>query len=244
MSAAVERSPKSAMVLAAGLGTRMRPVSDHLPKPLIEVAGRSLLDHAIDRLAEAGVERVVVNLHYKGEMIAERIAGRTRPKIELSREEALLETGGGVKRALPLLDEWFFVVNGDVLWLDGVAGALTRLARTFDPKTMDAALLLQRTTTAIGYEGLGDYFLDPLGVPRRRGEREVAPYIFAGIQILHRRLFAGVDDHIFSLKRLYDRAEDAGRLAAIVHDGEWFHVGTPQGLDATHARLAELRVER
>ena len=244
MSTGVERSPKSAMVLAAGLGTRMRPVSDHLPKPLIEVAGRTLLDHAIDRLADAGVDRVVVNLHYKGEMIAARLAGRTSPKIELSREEILLETGGGVKRALPLLGKWFLVLNGDVLWLDGVAGALTRLARTFDPKTMDAALLLQRTTTAIGYEGLGDYFLDPLGAPRRRGEREVAPYIFAGIQILHRRLFAGVEDKVFSLKRLYDRAEDAGRLAAIVHDGEWFHVGTPQGLDATHARLAELRVQR
>jgi MurNAc alpha-1-phosphate uridylyltransferase len=244
MTARVFVAPKSAMVLAAGLGTRMRPVTDHLPKPLIEVAGQTLLDHMIDRLADAGIERIVVNLHYKGEMIAERLARRAAPRIELSREERLLETGGGVKRALPLLDDSFFVLNSDILWLDGFSSALDRLARAFDSRTMDAVLLLQRTTTATGYEGIGDYFLDPLGVPRRRGEREVAPYIFAGIQILHRRLFAGVDDEVFSLKRLYDWAEDAGRLGAVVHDGEWFHVGTPQGLDATRARLAELRVER
>jgi MurNAc alpha-1-phosphate uridylyltransferase len=231
------------MVLAAGLGKRLRPVTEHLPKPLVEVAGRALLDHAIDRLAAAGVERVVVNLHYKGEMIAAHLAGRARPRIEFSREATLLETGGGVKNALPLLDDAFFAVNGDILWLDGLAPALSRLAAAFDPEKMDAILLLQRTITATGYEGRGDYFLDPLGLPTRRAEREVAPYIFAGVQVLHRRLFAGVEDTVFSLKRLYDRAEDAGRLAAIVHDGEWFHVGTPQGLEATRARLAELRQE-
>ncbi len=236
--------PKSAMVLAAGLGTRMRPITDQLPKPLIEIGGRTLLDHIIDRLAATGVERVVVNLHYKGDMIAARLAQRDHPRIELSREETLLETGGGVKHALKLLDDAFFVVNGDILWLDGFAAALVRLARAFNPKKMDAALLLQRTTSAIGYDGIGDYFLDPFGVPRRRREREVAPYIFAGIQILHRRLFAGIDDTVFSLKRLYDRAEDAARLGAIVHDGEWFHVGTPEGLETTRARLAELRTER
>ena len=236
--------PKTAMVLAAGLGTRLRPVTDHLPKPLIEVAGQTLLDHAIDRLAAAGVERVVVNLHYKSEMIAAQLARRSRPRIELSREETLLETGGGVKRALPLLGDFFFVVNGDILWLDGLTPTLRRLADAFKPKKMDAVLLLQRTVTAIGYEGRGDYFLDPAGIPRRRGEREIAPYIFAGIQILHRRMFDGVDDTVFSLKRLYDRAEDAGRLAAIVHDGEWFHVGTPDGLDRTRDRLAELRTAR
>jgi N-acetyl-alpha-D-muramate 1-phosphate uridylyltransferase len=235
--------PKSAMVLAAGLGTRLRPVTDHLPKPLVEIAGQSLLDHAIDRLEAAGVERVVVNLHHKGEMIAARLAERRHPKIELSREDTLLETGGGVKNALPLLDEAFFVVNSDILWLDGLTPALGRLASAFSAKKMDAILLLQRTISAIGYEGRGDYFLDPLGRPRRRGEREVAPYIFAGVQILHRRLFSGIDDTVFSLKRLYDRAEDAARLGAIVHDGKWFHVGTPDGLEATRARIAELLAE-
>jgi MurNAc alpha-1-phosphate uridylyltransferase len=244
MKDSVFPAPKSAMVLAAGLGTRLRPVTDHLPKPLVEIAGTTLIDRALDRLAAAGAEQAVVNLHYKGELIAARLDGRSEPRVLLSREETLLETGGGVKHALPLLDESFFVVNGDIMWLDGMAAALTRLARAFNPKKMDAILLFQRTTGAIGYEGVGDYFLDPLGVPRRRGEREVAPYIFAGIQILHRRLFAGFDETVFSLKRLYDRAEDAGRLSAIIHDGEWFHVGTPEGLAATRARLDELRTAR
>ena len=232
------------MVLAAGLGKRLRPITDGMPKPLVEVAGRPLILHALDRLALAGVERAVVNLHYKPEMIEAALSDRTRPRIEYSREAELLETGGGVKQALPLLGETFFALNGDVFWLDGFVPALTRLSQYFDQRRMDALLLMQRTIWAIGYEGLGDYFIDPLGTPRRRGEREIAPYIFAGIQILHRRLFDGVDDTVFSLKKLYDRAEDAGRLGAIVHDGEWFHVGTPDGLEATRARLVSHRIER
>jgi MurNAc alpha-1-phosphate uridylyltransferase len=239
----VNPGPKSAMVLAAGRGIRMRPITDTLPKPLIEIAGQTLLDHAIDRLVQVGVERVVVNLHYKAEMVAAQLARRDHPCIELSREEKLLETGGGVKRALPLLDPVFFAVNADVMWLDGVDNVLTRLARSFDGKRMDAALVMQRTVGAVGYEGLGDYFLDPLGTPRRRSEREVAPFIYAGIQILHRRLFDSIDDSVFSLKRLYDRAEDSSRLGAIIHDGEWFHVGTPAGLETTRARLAAHRFE-
>jgi len=240
----VKSAPKSAMVLAAGLGKRLRPLTDVRPKPLIEVAGQPLIAHALDRLALAGVERAVVNLYYKPEMIEAALAGRTRPRIELSREPELLETGGGVKNALPLLGETFFALNGDVFWLDGLTSALTRLVQYFDQQRMDALLLMQRTVWATGYEGLGDYFLDPLGVPRSRGEREVAPYIFAGIQILHRRLFDGVADTVFSLKKLYDRAEHAGRLGAIIHDGEWFHIGTPEGLEATRARLASHRIER
>jgi len=236
--------PKSAMVLAAGLGTRMRPISDTVPKPLVEIGGRTLLDHAIDRLALVGVERVVVNVHYKADMVAARLAAREHPRIELSQEDELLETGGGVARALPLLDEWFFVVNGDVLWLDSKDYALARLAAACNPADMDAVLLLQRTVAAVGYDGSGDYFLDPLGTPRRRGEREVAPYIFTGVQLLHRRLFDGVAERHFSLNRLYDRAERAGRLYAIVHDGEWFHIGTPPGLAATRARLNSHRIER
>ena len=236
--------PKSAMVLAAGLGTRMRPLSDGMPKPLIEIAGRALLDHAINRLALAGVESVVVNAHYRAEQIEARLAQRQTPRIEISREEERLETGGGVARALPLLDKIFFVVNGDVFWLDGAEPALARLADAFSGTGIDAVLLFQRAAAAIGHDGNGDYFLDPLGVPRRRGEREVAPFIFTGIQILHRRLFAGVKDRVFSLNRLYDQAERAGRLRAIVHDGEWFHVGTPEGLASTRARLASHRIER
>jgi N-acetyl-alpha-D-muramate 1-phosphate uridylyltransferase len=199
--------PKSAMVLAAGLGTRMRPISDSMPKPLIEIGGHTLLDRAIDRLAEAGVEEIVVNVHYKAEMVKAQLAARTQPQIRISRETELLETGGGVANALALLGEVFFVANADVLWLDGVEDTLTRLASAFDPGRMDAMLLLQRTVTAVGYEGSGDYFLDPVCVPRRRGEREIAPFIFTGVQLLHRRLFDGIAERRFSLNLVYDRAE-------------------------------------
>jgi len=232
------------MVLAAGLGTRLRPVTETVPKPLVEVNGRALIDHAIDRLALAGVERVVVNTHYKAAMMAAHLARRDHPRIELSEEAELLDTGGGVARALPWLGEAFFVVNSDVFWLDGKEFALLRLASAFDPASMDAVLLLQRRVTAIGYEGDGDFFLDPAGRPRRRREREVAPYLFAGIQLLHRRLFDELPGPIFSLVRLFDHAEAAGRLGAIVHDGEWYHVGTPEGLAATRERLSSHRVER
>lgn len=236
--------PKTAMILAAGLGTRLRPITDTIPKPLVELGGRSLLDHAIDRLALVGVERVVVNAHYRAEQIEAALAGRTHPRIELSREAELLETGGGVARALPFLGEAFFVVNSDVFWLDGREHALARLAAAFDPETMDAVLLFHRTATAIGYEGSGDYFLDPFGTPRRRGEREIAPYLFAGIQLLHRRVFDGIAEPRFSLNRIYDRAEAAGRLHAILHDGEWYHVGTQDGLAMTRVRLSSHRIER
>lgn len=236
--------PRSAMVLAAGLGTRLRPVTETIPKPLVEINGRTLLDHAIDRLALAGIERVVVNVHYKAAMVAAQLARRDHPRIEISKEAELLDTGGGVKRALPLLDDAFFVVNGDVFWLDSKDPALLRLTGAFDPDHMDAILLLQRTVTAVGYEGSGDYFLDASGRPHHRGEREVAPFLFAGIQLLHRRLFDGMRERIFSLVRLFDRAERAGRLHAIVHDGEWYHIGTPEGLAATRERLSSHRVER
>jgi MurNAc alpha-1-phosphate uridylyltransferase len=229
------------MVLAAGLGTRLRPVTDTIPKPLVEIDGRPLIDHTIDRLALAGVERVVVNIHYMAGMIAEHLARRDHPQIELSEEKELLDTGGGVARALPLLGEAFFVVNSDVFWLDGKDSALLRLAAAFDPASMDAILLLQRTVTAVGYEGSGDYFLDPPGGPHRRRKCQVAPYLFAGIQLLHRRLFDTTPGRVFSLVRLFDHAEAAGRLSAIVHNGEWYHVGSPEGLGMTRERLASRR---
>jgi N-acetyl-alpha-D-muramate 1-phosphate uridylyltransferase len=235
-------APRTAMVLAAGLGTRLRPVTETIPKPLIEIKGRSLLNHAIDRLALVGVERVVVNVHYKAAMVAAQLTRRDHPRIEISHERELLDTGGGVACALPLLGDVFFVVNSDVFWLDGEDRALQRLAAAFDPERMDAILLLQRTVTAVGYEGSGDYLIDPSGCPQRRGEREVAPFLFAGLQLLHRRAFAGISDRVFSLVRLFDRAEEAGRLSAVVHDGEWFHIGTPQGLSATRERLSSRHV--
>jgi N-acetyl-alpha-D-muramate 1-phosphate uridylyltransferase len=236
--------PQTAMVLAAGLGTRLRPVTESIPKPLIEINGRTLLDHAIDRLALVGVERVVVNLHYKAPMIAAQLSRRDHPRIDISHEAELLDTGGGVAQALPLLGDVFFVVNSDVFWLDGKDRALQRLAAAFDPEHMDAILLLQRTVTAVGYEGSGDYLIDPSGCPHRRGECQVAPFLFAGLQLLHRRAFTGISDRVFSLVRIFDRAEEAGRLQAIVHDGEWYHIGTPQGLAATRERLSSHRIER
>jgi len=225
------------MVLAAGFGTRMRPITDHVPKPLVPLAGRALIDHVIDRLAAAGVKRVVINVHYKAPLIEAHLASRQDVEIRLSHEAELLETGGGIKAALPLLDEVFYAVNADVFWLDGKVPALQRLARAWDPDRLDALLLLQRSTSAVGYEGPGDFFVDPLGQVRRRREREVAPHLYAGIEILHRRLFAGGETGKFSLNPLWNRAIAEGRLAAIVHDGEWYHVGTPAGLAATEARL-------
>jgi len=236
--------PQSAMVLAAGLGTRMRAVSETVPKPLLELGGRPLRDGAIDHIAEAGIGHVVVNTHYMAETVAAHLQARERPRIEVSHEPELLGTGGGVAKALPLLDEAFFVVNSDVFWLDGVMPALHRLAAAYDPDRTDAVLLFQRTVDAVGYNGPGDFFLDALGNPRRRGEREIAPYLFTGIQLLHRRAFAGIDDKVFSLNRVYDRAEAAGRLHAIVHDGECYHVGTADAFAATVARLTSPRIER
>lgn len=236
--------PDTAMVLAAGLGTRLRPVTDRIPKPLVEVGGRALIDHSIDRLVAAGVRRIAVNLHYKGEMIEHHLAARRDVEIRFSREAELLDTGGGVLNALPLLGDSFFVVNSDIFWFDGKVPALLRLALAWDEARLDAVLLMQRAAAAVGYEGVGDFTMDPLGTPRRRQEREVAPHVFAGVQLLHRRLFDGAAPGKFSLNPLWDRALARGRLAAVLHDGEWYHVGSPAGLAATAARLDTHRIER
>jgi N-acetyl-alpha-D-muramate 1-phosphate uridylyltransferase len=232
----------TAMILAAGLGTRMRPLTNDKPKPMVELAGRTLLDWALDRLAAAGVRRTVVNTHYFAEVIHRHLAGRTG--IIISHEAEILETGGGVRRALPLLgDRPFFVVNSDAVWLDGPAPALTRLAAAWDASRMDALLLLQSTGAAIGYAGSGDYHRAPDGTLRRRAKDGTAPYLFAGVQILHPRLFGDAPDRPFSLNLLYDAAQTAGRLQGIVHDAEWFHVGTPEDLARTEDFLAR-RAER
>ncbi len=222
--------PRTGMVLAAGLGLRMRPITDRIPKPMVTVAGSTMLDRAIAHLRAAGVERIVVNLYWKGEVIRRHLA-KQDDIIFSDESDALLETGGGVARALPLLgDHPFFVANGDIVWFNGVRPALQRLTEAWDDERMDALLLMQRTPSAHGYEGPGDFFLDPLGRPRRRGEREVAPYLFAGVQILHPRLVRDAPEGPFSLNLLYDRALAARRLFGLVHDGEWYHVGTPDSL--------------
>lgn len=216
-----------AMVLAAGRGTRMRHQSKTRPKPLITLAGRTLIDGALDRLLAADVTRIVVNTHHKAKMIADHLAGR--PEITLSPEAELLETGGGVANALPLLGpEPFFVVNSDAVWMDGPTPALRRLRSRWDGAAMDALLLMQRMTAVSGEAGQGDYVLDSIGRAARRKSHAVAPYLFAGIQILHPRLFEGAPGGAFSLNILYDKAEAAGRLWGLVHDGAWYHVGTPE----------------
>jgi N-acetyl-alpha-D-muramate 1-phosphate uridylyltransferase len=234
----VATMPSSAMVLAAGLGKRMRPLTDTLPKPLVPVAGRTLIDRVLDRLQDAHVGHVVVNLHYFRDVLEKHLLARPSPKVDLSPEDDLLETGGGVKLALPKLGEGaFFVINADVLWLDGATPALLRLARAWDDRTMDALMLVQPSVTAIGYDGHGDYFCAPDGRLRRRRGNDIAPFIFAGVQILHPRLFKNAPEGKFSLNVLYDRAEEAERLWGLRHDGMWFHVGTVEGLAETESFL-------
>ena len=182
--------PRRAMVLAAGRGTRLLPLTRELPKPLIPVAGRPVIDRLLDALAASGVVRVVVNLWYRADVLARHLTPRTRPELVLLREERLLDTGGGVLNALPHLGPRpFYVVNGDVLWRDGVHPALARLARAFDPRLMDALLLVYPAASARAYEGRGDFFMDQMGRLRRRREPEVAPFVFTGIQLLSPRLF-------------------------------------------------------
>ncbi len=263
------------MVLAAGLGTRMRPLTEHTAKPLLSLGGRTLLDHALSRLAAAGVTNVVVNAHWQAGLVEQHLArhwdmplpplplwegaggvgheslrapplpqppptagGGYCPSIILQREETLLDTGGAVRAALPHLgSEPFFVVNGDSFWLDGPgASALARLGDDCDD-SVDAVLLVHRTFQIPGEVGPGDFFLDPLGRVRRRRFGEIAPHLYAGVQLLHPRLFADAPGERFSINVLWDRAIAAGRIRGVVHDGLWFHLSTPPDLAAAEAML-------
>jgi MurNAc alpha-1-phosphate uridylyltransferase len=232
--------PKSAIVLAAGLGTRMRPYNGHVPKPLVTVGGRSLIDYGLDRLAETGVERAVVNVHHLADAVERHLASRKRPRIIISDErENLLGTGGGIAKALPQLGAApFFLVNSDTLWLDGVKPNFARLAESFDADAMDALLLLAPTVGSLGYQGRGDYSMLDDGRLRRRGENEVAPFIYAGAAILSPTLFADAPQGAFGLTSLFDRAAEAGRLFGLRLDGVWMHVGTPEAVTAAEAALA------
>lgn len=230
------------MVLAAGLGTRMRPLTEATAKPLLPLGGRSLLDHALDRLAAVGVEFAVVNAFWQADRVAAALAERRDPTVEVVREAELLDTGGGVRAVLERLgDDPFFVVNGDAFWLDGPRPALARLAEAFDPAVLDAVLLVHRTCQVHADVGLGDFVLDPWGGLRRRREREVAPYIYAGVQVIAPALLAGMPEGRFSMNLAWDRALAAGRLRAVVHDGLWFHLSTPPDLAEAEAVLHESR---
>ena len=226
--------PTKAMVLAAGLGLRMRPLTDHMPKPLVQVAGRTLLDHVLDKLGNAGVSEAVVNVHYMPDQIIDHVATRTKPRVIISDErDEVLETGGGVVKALPLLGhEPFFHVNADTLWIDGVRPNLARMADAFDPERMDILLLMAPTTSSIGYGGRGDYAMLPDGALRKRKEHQVVPFVYAGVAIMSPAQFADAPAGKFSLTKMFDRANEQERLFGLRLDGVWMHVGTP---DAVHA---------
>jgi MurNAc alpha-1-phosphate uridylyltransferase len=233
--------PRRAMVLAAGLGTRMHPLTDRMPKPLVAVGGRPLIDHVLDRLADANVERAVVNVHHMADQIERHVRGRRRPEIVISDERALLlGTGGGVVKALPALGEApFFHVNSDTIWIEGPRPNLSRLAAAFDPARMDALLLLAPTEGSLGYEGRGDFAIAANGVLARRGDRDVAPFVYAGAAVLSPGLFAVAPDGAFGLTWLFDRAEGAGRLHGLRLEGTWMHVGTPAAIRQAEAAILE-----
>jgi MurNAc alpha-1-phosphate uridylyltransferase len=231
--------PRLAMVLAAGKGVRMRPLTDKIPKPLVAVGGKPLIDHVLDRLAEAGVETAVVNVHYLADQIENHLAGRRAPKIVISDERGeLLDTGGGVVKALPVLGAApFFHLNADNIWIDGVKPNLLRLAAAFDPGRMDALLLLAATSGSVGYGGRGDFTMAPDGQLARRRERNVAPFVYAGVAILHPALFSTAPPGAFSLNLLFDRAIEAGRFYGLRLEGVWMHVGTPEAIAAAETAI-------
>ncbi len=224
-------SPRSAMVLAAGLATRMRPLTDVTAKPLLTLGGRTLLDHALAHLVDVGVDTVAVNAHWHADAVAAHLTNRPPPpRTVVLREARLLDTGGSVRAALNVLgSDTFYVVNGDAFWLNGPISALRRLASVFDA-SVDGVLLVHRTSHVHADVGFGDFALDKWGVPRRRGEREVVPYIYAGVQLIHPRLLDGMPEGSFSMNRAWDAAMASGRLRAVVHDGIWFHLSTPPDL--------------
>ena len=230
---------EAAMILAAGRGERMRPLTDTMPKPLIPVGGVSMLERSIAHLKDYGISNIVVNVHYLAEQIVERLQGQ----VKIIVEDRLLDTGGSVKNALPLLgDGPFFVLNGDGLWRDGPGEAtLSRMEGRWDFERMDALLLMHSLHKVVGREAKdrGDYFIEPRGRLRYRGQAPLSPYVFASVSLCHPRLFRDSPDGPFSLLQLWHRAEAEGRLHGMIHDGDWFHIGTPQALAAAERVLAE-----
>ncbi|MGO9484905.1 MAG: nucleotidyltransferase family protein [Rhodomicrobium sp.] len=232
---------ETAMVLAAGLGTRMRPLTDRIPKPLVALGGRTLLDRVLDRLAEAGIGRAVVNVHHLADQIEAQLKTRAAPAIAISDERgAILETGGGVLKALPVLGGRPFIVhNSDSVWIEGARSNLRLLMEAWAPRRMDGLLLLARRDSSIGYDGRGDYHLDASGRLRRKGAGEETPYVFAGVSILKPELFEGVTERAFSLVRIFDQAATKNALYGVVLEGTWMHVGTPEALIEAENHLNE-----
>jgi MurNAc alpha-1-phosphate uridylyltransferase len=230
----------TAMVLAAGLGKRMRPLTAAQPKPLVRVAGKPLIDHALDRLAEAGVAKAVVNVHYLADALEAHVTARATPMVTVSDErDLLLETGGGLVRALPMLPDPFFSINSDNIWLDGPKDVFHDLSDAWDDKRMDALLALVPHRGAHNFRGKGDFNLDSTGKVTRRRSGRIAPFIFTGIQLVSHRLLREAPEGPFSTNLLWDRAIEEQRLYGIAFTGQWYEVGTPSAIPATEAALKE-----
>jgi N-acetyl-alpha-D-muramate 1-phosphate uridylyltransferase len=236
-------TPDSAFVLAAGLGTRMRPLTDRLPKPLVSVAGRALIDHVLDRIATAGVQRAMVNVHYLADLIEAHVAARTSPAIAISDERRLLlDTGGGVVKAMPLIgDAPFLVHNSDSIWHERGVSNLRQLFRSFDPARMDSLLLLARREECLGYDGRGDFELAPDGRVTRVAKGATADHVFTGVSIATRKLMRNAPAGPFSLNVVWDRAIAEGRLYGLVLDGVWMHVGDPQAVRDAERFFADVQ---
>lgn len=231
----------TAMVLCAGLGRRMATANTALPKPLVPLRGRALIDHVLDRHAEAGIERAVVNVHHKADLIEAHLKGRRAPRIEISDErERLLDTGGGVKRALPLLGGGPFLIhNSDSVWIEGVGSNLRRLMDGWEEARMDCLMLLALASHSLGYQGRGDFAFEADGrIRRRRLEQEVVPFAFIGVSLAHPRLFNSGPDGVFSLNAVWDRAIAAGRAFGLRMEGTWMHVGSAEALAQAEQQLA------
>jgi len=233
---------RKAMVMAAGRGTRMRPLTETIPKPLVRLAGKPLIDHVLDRLAEAGIEEAVVNVHHFADLLEAHLATRRHPRIVISDERAgLLDTGGGTKKALPLLgDEPVLTFNSDSVWVEGLGSNLKALIAAFDAERMDALLMIADAARTIGYVGRGDFTMDPTGLLARRGESTTAPFMFAGVQIVKPALFADGPDGAFSTNLIWDRLIEQGRLYGQRMGGTWMHVGAPDDLAEAEAFLRDL----
>lgn len=232
---------RKAMILAAGLGTRMRPITDTLPKPLVKVDGTALIDHLIQPLAEAGVTEIVVNVHHLADLMERHLSQRATPRILISDERGgLLDSGGGVKKALAHFGaEPFFILNADSFWIDGPHPNLARMQEAWDPAAMDMLLLVAPTPAATGYDGRGDFFMSADGVLARRGEKLVAPFVYAGVIVTTAAMFADTPDGPFSLNLLFDRALAKGRLRGLRLDGHWLHVGTPEAIPLAEDKLRQ-----
>jgi MurNAc alpha-1-phosphate uridylyltransferase len=234
--------PNTAMVLAAGLGKRMRSFSSDMPKPMVEIAGVSLINRVLDKLDKANITKAVVNLHHKAEQLVEHLGLRTNgPEIVFSDEKmSLLETGGGVRHALSLLgDDYFFVINSDALWGDGNDNTLLEMARFWDDDKMDVLLLVYETKNIPNYQGQGDFYLDTEGRLSRPNDGKTKQLLFTGIQIIHPRIVANFPERVFSLNKIYDKANEAGRLYGISHKGMWHHVGSKTEVEIVEKLYAQ-----